>query len=115
MEIKGINYRVWYDPAEVIIYFEGILRLGGPQEYQPIEDLMDKVLLTEPRRITLDVRALNFLNSSGINVLYKFAIATRKKGDLQLVVRGSKSIPWQGKSLPNLKKFNSNFELILMD
>lgn len=76
---------------------------------------MDKVLLTEPRRITLDVRALNFLNSSGINVLYKFAIATRKKGDVQLVVRGSKSIPWQGKSLPNLKKFNSNFELVLTE
>ncbi len=65
--------------------------------------------------MTLDVRALTFLNSSGINVLYKFAIATRKKGDLQLVVHGSKGIPWQGKSLPNLKKFNNNFELVLSD
>ena len=115
MEIKGGNYRVWYDPAEVTVYFEGILRLGGPMEYQPIEDLLDKVLVTDPKTITLDLRTLNFLNSSGINVLYKFAIAMRKKGELKLVVRGSKNIPWQGKSLPNLKKFNPNFEMILSD
>jgi len=115
MEIKGITHRVWYDPSNVVVSFEGILRLGGPQEYQPIEDLLEKVLLTEPKVITLDLRALSFLNSSGINVLYKFAIAMRKKGELQLVIRGSKNAPWQGKSLPNLKKFNSNFELILED
>ncbi len=115
MEIKGENYRVWYDPSEVKVHFEGILRLSGAQEYQPIEDLLHKVLATDPKTVTLDVRALSFLNSSGINVLYKFAIAARKKGDLQLVVHGSKAVPWQGKSLPNLKKFNSNFEMVLTD
>jgi hypothetical protein len=97
------------------VSFEGILRLSGAQEYQPIEDLLDKVLTSDPKTVTLDVRALSFLNSSGINVLYKFAIATRKRGDLQLVVHGSNAVPWQGKSLPNLKKFNSNFELVLSD
>jgi hypothetical protein len=115
MEIKGGNYRVWFEPSETKVFFEGILRLSGAQEYQPIEDLLDKVLTSGPKAVTLDVRALSFLNSAGINVLYKFAIATRKKGDLQLVVHGSKAIPWQGKSLPNLKKFNSNFELVLFD
>jgi hypothetical protein len=115
MEVKGVNYRVWYDPANVVVSFEGILRLGGPQEYQPIEELLEKVLLTDPKVITLDLRALSFLNSSGINVLYKFAIATRKKGELQLVVRASKNVPWHQKSLPNLKKFNANFEMILGD
>jgi hypothetical protein len=115
MEIKGSNYRVWYEPSEVKVCFEGILRLSGAQEYQPIEDLLEKVLASEPKAVTLDLRALSFLNSSGINVIYKFAIATRKKGDLQLVVHGSKAVPWQEKSLPNLKKFNSNFELMMMD
>lgn len=115
MEIKGENYRVWYDPANVVVSFEGSLALSGPAEYAPIEDLLEKVLLTEPKVITLDVRALSFLNSSGINVLYKFAIAMRKKGELHLVARGSKSVPWQGTALPNLKKFNSNLELILTD
>lgn len=97
------------------MYFEGILRLGSSQEYLPVEELLEKVLLTDPKQITLDVRTLNFLNSSGLNVLYKFAISMRKKGDVRLVVRGSKSIPWHGRSLVNLKKFNQNFELILSD
>jgi hypothetical protein len=84
MEIKGANYRVGYDPANVVVSFEGILRLSGPEEYQPIEDLLSKVLETNPSRITLDMRALTFVNSSGINVLYKFAIATRKQSELGL-------------------------------
>lgn len=115
MEIKGGNYRVWYTPDETAVYFEGILRLAGEVEYGPIEELLDKVLSQNPPQITLDLRSLNFLNSSGINVLYKFAIATRKKGEVKLICRASKSIPWQGRSLPNLKKYNENFELILVD
>jgi hypothetical protein len=114
MEIKGANYRVWYDRANAVVYFEGSLQLEGA-DYNPIESLLDQVLMSEPRTITLDVRALNFLNSSGINVLYKLAIGMRKKGEMQLVVRGSKKFPWQGKSLPNLKKFNPNFEMTLCD
>ena len=65
MVIKGGNYRVWYEPSEVKVYFEGILRLSGAQEYQPIEDLLNKVLTSEPKTVTLDVRALAYLNSSG--------------------------------------------------
>ncbi len=38
-------------------------------------------------------------------MLYKFAIAARKKGETEIKVHGSSTIPWQGKSLPNLKKF----------
>jgi hypothetical protein len=113
MEIKSDNFRVWYDPAEVKVFFEGSLQLSGAQEYQPIEDLLEKVLSMGPETVTLDLRALSFLNSSGINVLYKFAIAARKKGELKLVVLGSKAMPWQEKSLPNLKKFNANFEMVL--
>jgi hypothetical protein len=37
--------------------------------------------------------------------LYKFAIAVRKKANIELHVHATTTIPWQGKSLPNLKKF----------
>lgn len=114
MEIKGGNYRVWYDPSNVTVYFEGILRLGGATEYQPIDDLLNKALSQNPQTMTLDVKALNFINSSGINTVYKLAIATRKS-NVRLIMHGSKNIPWQGKTLPALKKFNPNSELILSD
>ena len=115
MEVKGGTYRVWYDPSEATVSFEGIMRLGGPEEYQPIEKLLERVLESSPGKINLDMRRLTFLNSSGINVLYKFAIATRKQSDVQLVVRASKSQSWQGRSLPSLKRFNPNFELLLAE
>ena len=37
-------------------------------------------------------------------MLAKFVINVRKKGEVGLTVLGSQKIPWQGKSLPNLKK-----------
>jgi hypothetical protein len=114
MEVKGGNYRVWLDPTSVTVFFEGILRLGGTTEYAPIEQLLEKASATNAKVITLDLQALNFLNSAGINVLYKYAISLRKKGGTRLVVKGSKSIPWQGKSLPNLSKFIQDHELILL-
>lgn len=112
MEINGENYKVSYDVIGGKVAFEGVFRLGGAQEYQPIESLLERSLADGPAALTLDFRKLEFLNSSGINVLYKFAIAARKKLSTRLVAVGSNSVPWQGKSLPNLRKFNNDVELL---
>jgi hypothetical protein len=61
----------------------------------------------------LHLRELAFLNSSGINTLYKFAIALRKRGGVKLTVLASSEISWQGKSLPNVKKFLPTAELAI--
>ena len=103
-EIKGQGYRVWLDPSTRTVHFEGILRLSTG-EYQPIEELLNGILASEPPQLCLSMTDLQFLNSSGINMLYKFAIAVRKKGAPEIRVRAANTIPWQGKSLPNLKKF----------
>ncbi len=112
MEITSPEYRVWYDASRGMIAMEGSFRLNGPL-YAPISELLDAVLAQKPAALKLDLTELKFLNSSGINVLAKFTIQVRNVGGLALSVVGSRKIPWQEKSLPNLKKLYPALELVI--
>ena len=114
-EIKGENYSVIYEPETITINFQGSLRLSGMPEYTPIVNLLDEVTAQQPAVITLDLQKLEFLNSSGISMLSKFVIGARKKKTIQIVVKGSKGIPWQGKSLKNLQRLMPSLKLELLE
>ena len=103
-EIKGEDYSIKYDRESVTVCFLGELSLSGPAEYAPIVELLDEVANPEPPTITLNLKKLKFVNSSGISMLSKFVITVRKKKTIQLLVLGSNDIPWQQKSLKNLEK-----------
>ena len=113
MEIKSENYQITYDPTSHNIVFDGSLRLNGSAEYAPISDLLNNVAQQEPEKIVLDLRTLNFLNSSGISVLSKFVISVRKRKNIQMFVLGTKKNPWQGKSLKNLQRLMPSLKLEL--
>ncbi len=113
MEIKTQDYTIQYDEAATTVNCRGSFRLSGMEEYTPIVDLLDSVADAEPPTITLNLRDLEFLNSSGISMLSKFVIKVRQKKNIQMVVQGSKDIPWQGKSLKNLQRLMPSLELQL--
>jgi anti-anti-sigma factor len=87
--------------------------LSGIEEYAPIVKLLNDLADREPEKIILNLQKLEFLNSSGINVLSKYVIKVRQKGTIQMVVKGSKSIPWQAKSLKNLQRLMPSLQLEL--
>lgn len=112
-EIKSETYRVQCDSEKAIVSCYGSLRLSGMGEYEPIVNLLNEVAEQNPALITLDLRQLEFLNSSGINVLSKFVIRVRQQKTIAMKIIGSQTIPWQGKSLKNLQRLMPSLELEL--
>jgi len=109
--VKGDDYLVELLRENMTVKFVGELSLGGPQEYSPIKNLLDLTTENDPDNITIDLKELSFLNSSGISMLSKFVIGLRKYKRLQLTILGSEQIPWQKKSLKNLQKFLPGLKL----
>ncbi len=111
-EVTDEDYQVQYDPASSTVYFKGAISLGGPKDYAPIVKLLDDVAKLAPTTLTLNVKELKFLNSSGISMLSKFVLGMRKKKS-QLVVLGTKKMPWQVKSLKNLERLLPGLKLVV--
>ncbi len=111
MEIKTDDYRLWYENETSTLNCLGSLRLNGMDEYDPIIQLLESAIDQEPGTMILNLKGLEFLNSSGINVLSKFVIKVRQKKNVNLIVKGSKNLLWQGKSLKNLQRLMPSLEL----
>lgn len=100
--VSGENYSVEWDAPSRTAALKGILRLNGLEEYGPVARFLSAAV--PEGAMTLDLRSLEFLNSSGIAMLSKFVIEMRNRKTVDLYVVGSKAVSWQGKSLANLCK-----------
>ena len=104
MDITHADYQVRYDATMATVTCQGAFRLRGPEEYAPILQLLLDAAETKPPTLTLDLRALRFLNSSGINVLAKFVLHVRAQQASQIVIKGNAQYLWQQKSLKNFQR-----------
>lgn len=109
--LEGEGYTAEYDPDARRVKLAGSLRLSGLTEYAPISEMLDATL--EAPDLELDLTRLEFLNSSGIATLSKFVINARNRKTSALTIRGSSRIPWQSKSLNNLKRLMPALELVI--
>lgn len=112
MQITGKQYKVTYDSNPVMITCQGSFRLRG-SEYTPITQLLNETADAKPDTITLNLKNLQFLNSSGINMLSKFVIRVRKQKSTHIIVQGNQEFPWQRKSLKNLNRLMPTLKLEL--
>jgi len=110
--IEDENYKVIYLPDEGRVVFSGTLRLGGMTEYAPIVECLQQII-SEKSSLELNLKDLEFLNSSGIAMLSKFVISARNKEGFKLDITGSSETPWQGKSLNNLQRLMPSLTLVL--
>ena len=104
MEIKTDDYCITYNSETATVICKGSLLLSSTEEYAPILQLFNTAAEQQQKMLTLDVKELEFLNSSGINTFTKFVINVRKKQTLQLVAMGYGEIPWQVRFLKNLQR-----------
>lgn len=112
--IKADDYSIVYDADEAMITCQGSLLLSGTEEYAPILNLLSDAADNETHTLTIDIRQLEFLNSSGINTMTKFVINVRNnKKDLKLTALGYEDTPWQVRLLKNLQRLMPDLVLHL--
>lgn len=105
MEFTGDTFRVWRDETTNTLYFQGRLRLNGREAYQPLIDLIDDSIRANPGAMSWDLRSLEFINGSGLNVIYRAVLQIQSSSQkMALLVKGTDAIAWQQTALPNIKK-----------
>ena len=110
MHIKTNDYAIRYEPEVDTVFFQGLLRLDGIEAYQPIMDILLNAI-DESSSFTINLRELEFLNSSGISMLSMFVVKARDKGNVDLVFQGSEKTLWKTKSLKNLQRLMPSLKL----
>jgi hypothetical protein len=103
-DIKGESFDVQVEDDNSTVIFKGALRLSGMEDYAPILDLLKSTLIEPVKPIVLDLRELDFLNSSGITMFSRFVIEARNHTGINLRFLASESIHWHARSLKNLQR-----------
>ena len=106
-ELKEEKYQVYYDKDKATVTLQGALLLNGAPAYEPILNILKEAAHNhEPEHLTIDIRGLTFLNSSGINMMTKFVVYISDVQGLKLTVTivGQKQVAWQERLTINLKR-----------
>jgi hypothetical protein len=112
--IRGESFEVRLEDNNATVSFKGALRLSGSEDYVPILDLLRATLVDAAPLIILDLRELDFLNSSGITMFSRFVIEARDHpGGIALEFLASETVPWHARSLRNLQRLMPSMSIRL--
>ncbi|MCP4344001.1 MAG: hypothetical protein GY795_00565 [Desulfobacterales bacterium] len=110
MNIKGDDYKIAYQDS--VISISGKLSLM-PEEYGEIAQFFKKILESAHKEITLDIKELAYLNSSGIKVVCVNLIleAEEIKG-LKMKILCSEEYIWQKETIPTFEGLMDDLEIV---
>jgi hypothetical protein len=103
-KINGESFEVRFEEDNSTVFFKGALRLSGTEDYAPILQMLKETFVSPPAQVVLDLRELDFLNSSGITMFSRFVIEARDQAGINLQVLASEAVPWHARSLKNLQR-----------
>lgn len=110
MEIKEERYRISYENN--VIEISGKLSIM-PEGYERIEAFLKEVVGSGPAELTLDIRNLEYLNSSGIKALcIGLILEVETQENLCLNIRCSKRHRWQQETVPTFKGLINNLNIV---
>jgi hypothetical protein len=112
--IKDESFEIQRHEDTPRVCFKGALRLSGAADYTPILEMLMEMLAGSERPIILDLRDLEFLNSSGITMFSRFVIAARDRQEANLEFIASEKNPWHARSLKNLQRLMPELVVRLM-
>ena len=102
--IRGESFEIRLEENQNTVLFKGALRLSGMEDYAPILEMLKGTLSNTARPVVLDLRDLDFLNSSGITMLSRFVIEARDQAGVDLYFFASEAVAWHSRSLKNLQR-----------
>lgn len=111
MIIKTDDYRIEMVKTDASV-ISGKMRLPSPSAYIPQFEGIQKAITSVEGTYTIDIRDLEYLNSSGINALARlvFHARTIKK---PLIIECTADVPWQKKTVASLKGLWDQLEIRL--
>jgi anti-anti-sigma factor len=88
-----------------VAHMRGVMRLASPAAYEAIFAGV-RARLDRGAPLTIDLRDVSFMNSSGIRALATLVLAA-KASSAPLRIVASQSAVWQKKTMPSLRAIHS--------
>ncbi len=110
MDIERDDYKLTYE--------NGVIKITGKlsimlEEYEGIEEFFEKIVKSQPAALTLDIRDLEYLNSSGIKTIcVNLLLEADEIDDFRMKILCSKQYTWQEETIPTFEDLISNMEII---
>lgn len=102
MRIQEEDFSIEIIPETHTVILEGTMRLSSPLAYDNyFNDII--TLVKTSKEVTLDIRKLEFLNSSGLTSLGRIFIQAKAAGTTGKLL-ASNAIPWHTRSVSSIAK-----------
>lgn len=109
MSIQDEDFMIEVFPDTKTVIIKGTMRLNSPIAYENHFSGLTNLVQSE-KTITIDIRDLEFLNSSGLTSLGRVFMLAKKTG-IKGTLIARNSIPWHSRSITSIAKLWPNLTI----